>query len=188
VVSPTGTPGSGASERQAPTGDPVTGGDAGAGSGTDRPPAERLGATAGRVVLTGIGWGGTERSLSPRSMRAALLRYRIMAYTVGTGLVVLACIGVPLQYVGHNDAVVAVVGPIHGFAYIVYLAVAYDMARRVRWSLTKLVPVVLAGLVPGVAFVVERWTTPKIQAAIAEAEAVQAAVVDLGAAPKPASG
>ncbi len=140
--------------------------------------ADGLGAAAGRVVLASIGWGGTDRSLSPRSMRLALLRYRIMAYIVGTGLVILACIGVPLQYAGHNDSVVAIVGPIHGFAYIVYLAVAYDMARRVRWSLTKLVPVVLAGLVPGVAFIVERWTTPKIEAAIAEAEAANAPVVD----------
>lgn len=123
------------------------------------------------VALGAIGWGGTDRSLSPRSMRAALLRYRLMAYVVGTGLAVLCFVGVPLQYAGHNDAVVAVVGPIHGFAYIAYLAVGYDMDRRVRWPLTKLLPVVLAGFVPGLAFVIERLTTPKIRADIGAAEA-----------------
>jgi integral membrane protein len=146
-------------------------------TGSEATGGDSLGAAAGRVVLSSIGWGGTERSLSPRSMRAALLRYRIMAYIVGTGLIILACIGVPLQYAGHNDTVVAIVGPIHGFAYIIYLAVAYDMARRVRWPITKLIPVVLAGLVPGVAFIVERWTTPRIQAAIDEAFAIDAPTV-----------
>lgn len=121
-----------------------------------------------------IGWGGTDRSLSGRSMDAALLRYRIMAYVVGTGLAILCVVGIPLQYLAHNDSVVAIVGPIHGFAYIIYLAVGYDMARRVRWGLGKLIPVVLAGFVPGLAFVVERLTTPKIQADIALIKAEEA--------------
>jgi integral membrane protein len=137
-------------------------------SDSSGPPADRS-ATATALGL--IGWGGSERSLSPRSMRAALLRYRIMAYVVGTGLVILACVGVPLQYAGHNDSIVAIVGPIHGFAYIVYLAVGYDMARRVRWSFRQLLPVVLAGFIPGLAFVIERLTTPKIEADIRAFEA-----------------
>jgi integral membrane protein len=142
------------------------------GVATPAPPERSAAATA----LSLIGWGGTERSLSPRSMRAALLRYRVMAYIVGTGLVVLACIGVPLQYVGHNDSVVAIVGPIHGFAYIVYLAAGYDMARRVRWTFRQLLPVVLAGFIPGLAFLIERKTTPKIEADIRAFEAAERAV------------
>lgn len=126
------------------------------------------------AALGAIGWGGTVRSLSPRSMRAALLRYRVMAYVVGTGLAVLCFVGIPLQYAAGNATVVAVVGPIHGFAYIAYLAVGYDMARRVRWPLSRLIPVVLAGFVPGLAFVIERWTTPRIQADIAQVEEAQA--------------
>ncbi|MFY9914781.1 MAG: DUF3817 domain-containing protein, partial [Nocardioidaceae bacterium] len=31
-------------------------------------------------------------------MSGALLRYRVMAYVVGTLLIVLVCIGVPLKY------------------------------------------------------------------------------------------
>lgn len=127
-----------------------------------------------------IGWGGTVRSLSPRSMRAALVRYRIMAYVVGTGLAVLCLVGIPLQYAGHNDTIVAIVGPIHGFAYIVYLAVGYDMARRVRWPLSRMLPVVLAGFVPGLAFLMERLTTPRIRADIEQVESAQAV---LGAMP-----
>ena len=39
-------------------------------------------------------------------MRAALLRYRFMAYLVGTLLIVLVCIGMPLKYIWDNDSVV----------------------------------------------------------------------------------
>ena len=134
------------------------------------------------AALSLIGWGGSDRSLAPRAMRGALLRYRIMAYVVGVGLLVLACVGVPLQYAAHNTSVVAIVGPIHGFAYIAYLAAGYDMARRVRWSFAKLLPVVLAGFVPGLAFVIERLTTPKIEADIRAAEAAMLAAPVTGGA------
>ena len=39
----------------------------------------------------------------PRSIAGALLRYRIVAYVVGVGLIVLVLIGVPLQVAGNND-------------------------------------------------------------------------------------
>ena len=41
-------------------------------------------------------------------MRNALLRYRVMAYVVGTLLIVLTCIGMPMKYLGGNDSVVTV--------------------------------------------------------------------------------
>lgn len=97
-------------------------------------------------------------------MRGALLRYRVMAYLVGIGLLVLVLVGVPLQYAAGRPGVVAVVGPIHGILYIVYLAVAYDLARRSKWSLGRMAAVVLAGFLPFLAFVVERRITPRVQA------------------------
>ena len=96
-------------------------------------------------------------------LRAALLRYRVMAYAVGIGLVVLVLVGVPLQLAGH-PSVVAIVGPVHGFLYLVYLAAAADLTRRGRWPLIQLVWVLLAGLVPFAAFVVERRVTRRVQA------------------------
>ena len=55
------------------------------------------------------------------AQRRTLVRYRAMAYVVGVGLLVLVLVGVPLQYAAGKPAVVQVVGPIHGFLYIVYL-------------------------------------------------------------------
>jgi integral membrane protein len=92
----------------------------------------------------------------------ALVRYRVMAYAVGVMLVVLVCVGVPLQYAAGKPGVVAVVGPLHGFLYIVYLIAAFDLARRARLSLWQLAAMVLSGLVPTLAFFVERRVTQRV--------------------------
>ena len=64
----------------------------------------------------------------------ALARYRVMAFIVGTGLALLCFVGIPLQVIGGNKwpwtAVVAIVGPIHGIFYIVYLVACLDLAGR----------------------------------------------------------
>lgn len=99
-------------------------------------------------------------------VRGALLRYRILAYIVGTGLLILVVVGIPLQYGIHFDGVVKVVGPIHGFLYLVYLVFALDLWRRERWSLVRIVAMVAAGFVPGLAFVVERAMTRRFTAEI----------------------
>lgn len=104
-------------------------------------------------------------------MRAALVRYRVMAYLVGIGLLVLTAVGVPLQYVWGKPAVVSIVGPIHGFLYIIYLIAAADLARRDRWTLPQMAAVVCAGFVPILAFVVERYTTHRVERHLAEQEA-----------------
>jgi len=85
-----------------------------------------------------------------------------MAYVVGIGLLVLVLVGVPLQYAAQRPAVVQIVGPIHGFLYIVYLLTAADLARRFRLRLGQVIALVAAGFVPFLAFVVERWMTRRL--------------------------
>lgn len=96
-------------------------------------------------------------------LEGALLRYRAMAYTVGTFLLVLVLVGMPLQYGAGQPGVVAVVGPIHGFLYIVYLMAAADMARRARFTLLQMLAMVAAGLLPFLAFIIERNVTRRVQ-------------------------
>jgi integral membrane protein len=105
-------------------------------------------------------------------VEGALVRYRVMAYIVGTGLLILVLIGIPLQYGAHSPGVVKVVGPVHGFAYLVYLLFALDLWRRERWSLIRIVAMVAAGFIPGLAFYVERQMTKRITA-----EATPSAVI-----------
>lgn len=98
-------------------------------------------------------------------MNHALLRYRVMANVVGVGLLVLVLVAMPLKYLAHSPGMVHVVGTLHGFLYMVYLVVAFDLARRGRWSLPRTALVLLAGTVPFLSFVVERRITRLVRAA-----------------------
>ena len=95
-------------------------------------------------------------------MKAALTRYRVLAYVVGVWLLVLVFVAMPLKYVVGNDTMVSVVGPIHGFLYIVYLVAVLDLAVKARWPLLRTVLVMLAGTVPFLSFVAERKVTSRI--------------------------
>jgi integral membrane protein len=97
----------------------------------------------------------------------ALTRYRVMAYVVGVLLVVLVLVGVPLKYLAGNDSVVAVVGPVHGFLYIVYLVVTLHLALLCRWSIGRTLLVMLAGVVPFFTFVAERKVTRWVRSGLA---------------------
>lgn len=92
-------------------------------------------------------------------MRASLLVYRVLAYTVGVGLVILVLIAVPLKYFADSPTLVTIVGPLHGFLYMAYLVAAVNLAFRSRWSPVKTVLVMLAGTIPFLSFVAERKVT-----------------------------
>jgi integral membrane protein len=98
-----------------------------------------------------------------RGLAGALARYRLLAYIVGTALVILVCVGVPLQAAGH-DGVVKVAGAIHGFLFIVYLLLIVDLTRRARLPLLHMLLVMLAGLVPFATFYAEYRTTNAVRA------------------------
>lgn len=100
-------------------------------------------------------------------MKGALARYRVMAYVVGVGLLVLVVIGVPLQYAAHRPEVVSVVGPIHGVLYMIYLVTAYDLARRAHFRPARLLGMICAGLLPGLAFVIEHRVSAQMAAEMA---------------------
>lgn len=108
-------------------------------------------------------------------MRAALVRYRIMAYLVGTLLVVLVCVGLPLKYWAHNDTVVLWTAIPHGWLYMVLLITAVDLGRRARWSPWRLLAIALAGTVPFLSFVAERSATTDVRRKLADADQALAA-------------
>jgi integral membrane protein len=88
-------------------------------------------------------------------------RYRIMAYITGVVLIILCFVGIPLQVFAHNEFVVNYVGTTHGILYIIYLVTAYLMTRQVGLKLAspQTVIVLLAGTIPVLTFVVERWVS-----------------------------
>jgi integral membrane protein len=120
------------------------------------------------------------------ALAAAVRRYRIMAYVTGVVLMVLCFVGIPLQVFAHNLVVVNDVGTAHGILYLIYLGAAYLMTRQVGMKLAspQTVLVLLAGTIPVLTFVVERWVTRRyINPAQAAAAVVQRPAP--GPAPQP---
>ena len=105
------------------------------------------------------------------SVRSALVRYRVMAYVVGVLLVVLMLVGLPLKYIWGDGRVVTWTGVPHGWLYMVLLITAYDLGRRVKWSLKWFVMIMLAGTVPFLSFVAEHFATKNVRATLAASEA-----------------
>ena len=112
------------------------------------------------------------------ALTAAVRRYRIMAYVTGVVLMVLCFVGIPLQVFAHNLVVVNYVGTTHGILYLIYLGAAYLMTRQVGMKLAspQTVLVLLAGTIPVLTFVVERWVTRRY---------INPALAAAGAAPAP---
>src|ERR1700728_1651527 len=94
-------------------------------------------------------------------MHAAALRYRVMAYITGVMIIVVCFAGIPLQVAAHNTVITNYVGTVHGWLYIVYVIVAYILARKLRMGIGPTVLLLLAGTVPIMTFFVERWMNRK---------------------------
>ena len=95
------------------------------------------------------------------ALRLAVRGYRIMAYVTGTMLVILCFVCVPLRYLANIPGPAEVVGAIHGVLYIIYVVVAFVMTRLVRMKVASpgTIIVLLAGILPVLTFVIERWVT-----------------------------
>lgn len=99
----------------------------------------------------------------PPKTAKALQRYRIAAFTVGVGLLILV-VTMIFKYAFDIGGPVMVWGPIHGVLYIAYVLLAFDLSYRERWSIKGLLGVLLAGVVPVLSFVVERHVHRKVLA------------------------
>ena len=103
-------------------------------------------------------------------VKGALTRYRVMAWVVGILLVILVCVGMPLKYIWDDGRVVTWTGIPHGWLYAVLLITAYDLGRRVQWSIKWFLMIMAAGTVPFLSFVAEHFATKNVKATIARSE------------------
>jgi integral membrane protein len=99
--------------------------------------------------------------VSADMVRLVVRAYRTMAYVTGTMLCILVFICIPLQVWAHNNVPVDIVGTTHGILYMIYIVVAFTMTRAVRMKVASpsTIIVLLAGTIPILTFVVERWVT-----------------------------
>ena len=102
--------------------------------------------------------------------KSVLTRYRVLAYTTGV-LLVLLCLSMIAKYgLDINGAAdfTRVVAIAHGWLYVVYLVVAFDLGSKAKWPVGKQLWVLLAGTIPTAAFFVERKVTHELEAKVAE--------------------
>jgi integral membrane protein len=116
-------------------------------------------------------------------VKAALLRYRVMANVVGVLLIVLVLVGLPLHYgyLAFPDAmpqggrawqwgadISRYLGVAHGWLYMIFLVTAFWLSRKARWDLTFTIVTLLCGTVPILSFWAEHRATARVQHQLAE--------------------
>ena len=109
------------------------------------------------------------KRLTERGLSGALFRYQLMANIVGVLIIPLFLFaGLRLGFGGFK-AEIAIFGISHGYLYIVYLITAGLLGLKARLPIRWFILMFVAGLVPGVTFLVE-WlvVTRKIQPLMAE--------------------
>ncbi len=108
----------------------------------------------------GSGPGASLRADAERKVRGGWRFYQVMAFITGVMLLLLV-VEMLLIYVFH-------VGPgiadairwipfAHGWIYVVYVVAVFNLWSAMRWGLGRMFALVLAGVVPVLSFVMERY-------------------------------
>jgi integral membrane protein len=92
-------------------------------------------------------------------VQAAVLRYRVMAFITGVLIIIVCFVGIPLQIAANQTFIVNQVGTAHGYLYLVYIVMAWMLASRLKLAKGPTVVLLLAGTIPVMTFIVERWMT-----------------------------
>ncbi len=100
-------------------------------------------------------------------VRKALPIFRVMAILVGFGLLLLV-LEMILKY-GFGNPVLEWWQIPHGFLYMVYLGAVANLGFPARWSLGKMVGVMLAGCVPLLSFWVEHKVAREVKSQLGQA-------------------
>ena len=95
--------------------------------------------------------------------------YRILAYVVGT-LLLIGTVGFILKYALSEGSDLQRFGadltPVwlaHGWVYIVYVVVAFVLTQKAKWTIPQFLLLLIAGLVPGLIFWVERRAAARLR-------------------------
>jgi integral membrane protein len=124
----------------------------------------------------------TSQPARSRSLSGSLTRYRALAYTTGVFLLLLTA-HVIIQFVQSASQDIPYsaakglgtwipggdfwIPAAHGWLYLAYVVASIDLWLRTRLPAVRMVLVVLAGTVPFMSFVAERWVTGRLRPMIA---------------------
>lgn len=105
-----------------------------------------------------------EAHAAPKGLSGALTRFRVMAFVTGVVLAFMTVVGLPFKYILGESATWYSIGWMaHGWLYVAYVAVSLDLVFRLKWHLGRAVLILLAGTIPFMSFVAERWVTKRVR-------------------------
>jgi integral membrane protein len=93
-------------------------------------------------------------------MQKSLRRYQIIAYIAGLVLIAFT-IEITIKYTLGPE--IPWFAQLHGFVYMVYLVLAFDVSRKAKFNLKQTAAILLAGTIPLLSFYAERWVTEQIK-------------------------
>jgi integral membrane protein len=105
-----------------------------------------------------------------RGLAGAELRFRIIAYIVGVVLGLLTIwliIGYGFMDYANVDVkpdMYRLLWQAHGWLYFLYLVFGVDLCFRMRYGIGRTLVILIAGTIPFMSFVAERYTREDVQA------------------------
>ncbi|WP_282610210.1 DUF3817 domain-containing protein [Pelagibius sp. Alg239-R121] len=93
---------------------------------------------------------------SIEAARTQMRWMRFVSLLEGTTLVALVFIAVPLKHFAGFPAATSVMGPVHGFAFLLYIWMLAQAASSFAWPKSDIIPLFVMGFIPFGAFVNER--------------------------------
>lgn len=97
--------------------------------------------------------------------------YRVLAFIVGILLAFCSFVALPLRYLPTEGSdlqqfgeTVSILWVAHGWAFMIYVVVAFLLSRRARWSIGFTILSLVAGLIPLLIFWVEHTVNLKVRA------------------------
>lgn len=104
-------------------------------------------------------------------MKSLFNAYRVLAFVVGVLLAFCALVALPLKYLAAEGGTLqrfgesaSILWVAHGWAFMIYVVVAFFLSRRARWSPSFTVVALAAGLIPLLIFWVEHRVAQRFRA------------------------
>lgn len=81
----------------------------------------------------------------------------VLGWIEGISWVLLAFVAVPLKYLGGNESLVKILGPVHGGLFTLFCLVLAMAWGRGGWPFSTAVKIFLSSLIPFGWFIYDRW-------------------------------
>jgi len=99
-----------------------------------------------------------------RLFRTKLGRLRVIGFLEGISLLVLIGIAMPMKYAADNPSMVKIMGPIHGFFFVIFVINALSVGIEYKWKFTDITwKVLLACMIPFGTFYIDHRILRKME-------------------------